>query len=79
MQHLFNQITQPVVCSKCHDEFMAGQTDSASLQDYTKLDAGFSERGLQIWCRRHELNVCHVDFAGHKLEADFRCLEKKRD
>ena len=79
MHHLLNQISEPVVCTKCYDEFSAGQTDSTSLQDYTKLDAGFTDLGLQIWCRRHDLNVCHIDFAGHRLEADFRCLEKKSD
>ncbi len=38
---------------------------------------GFIERGIQIWCQRHQLNICHINFEGHKLESDFRCLEKK--
>ena len=37
-------------------------TDSRTLQDYTKLDVGFTESGLQVWCRRHDTNVVHIDF-----------------
>lgn len=79
VDHLLNQITEPLVCSHCYDEMVAGQTDSASLQTYTQLDVGFTERGVQIWCRRHDLNVCHIDFEGQALEADFRCLLPRKD
>ena len=51
------------------------QTDAGSMRHYSALDVGFTDRGLQVWCRRHQLNVVHVDFAGQALEADFRCLE----
>lgn len=78
MQHLLNSIKQPVVCQKCFDEFSTGQTDAGSLQHYARLDVGFSDRGLQVWCRRHDLNVVHVDFDGNALDADFRCLEKTK-
>ena len=64
------------MCSKCEEEFLAGITDSRTLQDYTKLDVGFTESGLQVWCRRHDTNVVHIDFEGRKLKADFRCLER---
>jgi hypothetical protein len=47
------------------------------LQDYTKLDVGFTNTGIQVWCRRHDANVVHVDFEGRELRADFRCLEPK--
>ena len=77
LDYLLNKIKKPVVCVKCSDEFQSGKTDHYSLQDYLKIDAGFTERGLQIWCQRHQVNVCHIDFKGHKLETDFRCLEKK--
>ena len=74
---LQNQITQHVVCAKCEEEFLNGLTDSSSLQDYTKLDVGFTNTGIQVWCRRHDANVVHVDFEGRELRADFRCLEPK--
>ena len=77
MKHLLNQIKETIVCVKCSDEFMTGSTDANSLQDYSKIDAGFTERGLQLWCQRHQVNICHIDFEGKKLDIDFRCLEKK--
>ena len=56
---------------------MGGSTDAKSLQDYSKIDAGFTDRGIQLWCQRHQVNICHIDFEGKKLDTDFRCLEKK--
>ena len=78
LSHLFNQINEPIVCVKCSDEFTSGQTDSKSLQEYSKFDVGFTNRGFQIWCRRHNVNVCHFKFGDKQPEADFRCLEKRK-
>ena len=77
LEHLLNRITQSVVCSQCAEEFASGQTDSKSLQDYSVLDVGFTDRGFQVWCRRHDVNVVHIDFAENRLEADFRSLIPK--
>jgi len=77
MQHLFHSITHPVVCAICAEEMAQGLADAASLQDYSRLDVGFTDRGLQVWCRRHQANVVHLDFEGRTPEADFRRLEKK--
>ena len=74
---LLNSISHQIVCSKCEAEFLAGQTDSASLQSYSQLDVGFTDIGLQVWCLRHDGNVAHIDFEGNILQTDFRCLEKK--
>ena len=77
LDYLFNQIKEPIVCVKCSDELAQGLTDAKSIQDYSRIDVGFTDRGLQIWCQRHQLNICHINFEGKMLEADFRCLEKK--
>ncbi|MEL0071646.1 MAG: hypothetical protein VW981_02090 [Rhodobiaceae bacterium] len=74
LEALSLSITGYIACSKCADE--VGQSDPpASLQDYARLDAGFTDYGLQIWCRRHQVNVVHIDFQGNRLPADFRRLE----
>ena len=78
LHYLLNQIKEPIVCVKCADEFSKGSTDYKSLQSYSNLDVGYTDRGLQIWCRRHEVNVCHFKFSNKPPEADFRCLEKKK-
>lgn len=77
MDHLLNKIKEPLVCSQCFDEMSKGLTDKASLQDYALFDVGFTDMGIQVWCRRHDLNVVHIDFDGMTPEADFRCLHKK--
>ena len=75
LEVLQNGIEQNIICSKCETEFLLGSTDSRSLQDYSRLDIGFTSIGVQVWCRRHDANVVHIDFEGHKPTADFRCIE----
>ena len=75
LEVLQNGIEQNIICSKCETEFLVGSTDSRSLQDYSRLDIGFTNIGVQVWCRRHDANVVHIDFAGQKPTADFRCIE----
>ncbi|HSG88340.1 MAG TPA: hypothetical protein VLA56_03955 [Pseudomonadales bacterium] len=70
-------ITQPVVCVKCEAEVAAGRAGAMSLREYTALDVGFTARGFQVWCRRHDQNVVHIDFDGSRPQADFRCFEPK--
>jgi len=31
---------------------------------------GWTRWGLQMWCPVHDANVCHVNFEGHKHDAD---------
>lgn len=77
MEHLLNHIKEPVVCAQCLDEFSQGLSDAPSLRHYLRMDVGFTDKGLQIWCQRHEANICAIDFAGHSLDADFRSLLPK--
>ncbi len=76
LDYLLYNINKPIVCVKCADEFSNSSTDYKSLQSYSNLDVGYTDLGLQIWCRRHEVNVCHLKFGDKQPEADFRCLEK---
>jgi hypothetical protein len=76
LSRLFHRIERPVVCGRCADEVAEGQAGAVSMQDYARLDVGFSRVGLQVWCRRHHVNVLHLDFQGHRLPADFRCIER---
>lgn len=77
MDHLLNHIKEPVVCARCLDEFAKGRSDAASLRDFIRVDVGFTTEGLQVWCQRHDQNICVIDFDGHELEADFRSLVKQ--
>ena len=74
LEALSLSITQYVVCSKCADE-LAHLNPPQSLQDYAAMDVGFTEYGVQVWCRRHKANIVHIDFQRAKIPADFRRLE----
>ena len=76
LAHLLLNIEQPIVCSRCADEVAEGAAGPVSMADYMRLDVGFSSLGLQVWCRRHDANVVHIDFRGHELPTDFRCLKR---
>jgi len=77
LSHLLRSIDEPLVCSKCADEVARGVAGAVSMRDYGRLEAGFTETGMQVWCMRHDVNVVHVDFGGAKPQADFRCLERR--
>ena len=84
MEHLLNHIKEPIICAACLDEFGKGLSDAANLRDYVRIDVGFTDEGLQIWCQRHDRNICVIDFANMDLTtmrpvADFRSLIKKTD
>jgi len=53
-------------CSLCLQELPDGQ----SPQQFSRLDVGWTPHGLQVWCRRHGVNVLHVDFEGAQHPAD---------
>ena len=40
-------------CAKCMDE----KPDDMSPREYGSVEVGFTNRGLQVWCKRHEMNV----------------------
>ena len=77
MEHLLNQIKEPIICAACMDEFSKGLSDAASLRDFMRMDIGFTTRGLQVWCQRHDRNIVEINFDGQMPEADFRSLIPK--
>lgn len=60
------QITAYMHCALCSAELLAG----VSAQQFRQLDVGWTEKGFQVWCTRHHVNVMHVDFQGAKHPAD---------
>lgn len=61
-------------CAMCASEFKAGQLDGSledmSPADYQRLQVGWTTIGLQIICHRHNANIAHIDFEGHKHPAN---------
>ncbi len=75
LENLKYNIQHKIVCVKCENEELNIHSDN--LLENINIEVGFTEIGLQIWCKKHNVNICHIDFNGNKLEADFRCLEMK--
>ncbi len=60
-----NDIQRFLHCAKCGDE----RPDDVSPCDYQQIEVGWTEKGLQVWCRRHEMNIIHIDFEGYRHPA----------
>jgi hypothetical protein len=53
-------------CGLCLKELPAG----TSPKEYASLECGWTILGFQVWCKRHQANVVHVDFEGVKHPAN---------
>lgn len=53
-------------CRLCMESLPKGM----SPQQWCDNEVGYTELGLQVWCKRHQVNVIHVDFEGHKFPAN---------
>lgn len=60
------EVLQYCHCSVCLQEMPAGE----SPKTWARLSVGWTERGLQVWCARHECNVMNIDFEGQKHPAN---------
>lgn len=39
---------------------------NTSPADWSRLEVGWTTKGIQVWCQRHNQNVAHIDFQGVK-------------
>jgi hypothetical protein len=60
-----NEIKMFFHCRQCLKE----KPHDVSPRDWAQLEAGWTEIGFQVWCKRHEINIIHVDFEGAKHPA----------
>jgi len=78
-----NKIGSFMHCGLCVDEYMAKrqkedpEINGQSPGDYQRVEVGWTKLGIQIWCRRHDCNVAHIDFEGKKHPANLtRSVDK---
>lgn len=55
-----NEIKQFFHCANCMKDLPSGK----SPREWAQLEAGFTELGVQVWCKRCECNIVHIDFQG---------------
>lgn len=53
-----NQVIMFFQCAMCLRE----KPEGVSPGEYSQLSVGLTRHGLQVWCRRHDANVIHIDF-----------------
>lgn len=64
------EITTFFHCGMCLSEFKEGKAPGESPESYARISAGFTPKGLQLWCVRHDVNMANIDFEGHKHPAN---------
>jgi hypothetical protein len=60
-----NQIGMFFHCKQCIEE----KPPELSPREWVRIEAGWTKKGLQVWCVRHELNIIHIDFMGQKVRS----------
>ena len=61
-----NRISTFLHCKQCVEEIPEG----IAPRDWARLEIGWTPKGLQVWCTRHECNVVALDFLGQKVGLD---------
>lgn len=61
-----NEIKMFMHCGLCLEE----RPPNLSPREWASLEVGWTVLGLQVWCKRHECNVIHIDFEGQKHPAN---------
>lgn len=59
-----NEITMFWHCKKCLAELPHG----LSPREWTRPEVGWTKKGIQAWCVRHDCNICHIDLRGQKVD-----------
>ena len=60
------EIEAYIHCAKCLNELPVG----TSPREWAQHEVGWTRAGLQVWCRRHECNVMHIDFQSQRHPAN---------
>lgn len=71
------QIEQFLHCGLCIKELPEG----VSPKEYQSVQVGWTKQGLQVWCKRHDCNVVHIDFQGacHPANTTRKATERDRN
>lgn len=65
-----NEIVAFLHCKRCLDEMPDWAPDGTSPREWAQIEVGWTKLGIQVWCRRHEANILHVDFEGRQHPAN---------
>lgn len=71
-----NEIVMFFHCQNC----LRDKPNDMSPGDWARMEVGFTSIGLQVFCRRCQANILHVDFEGVRHPANLTAhLEKSEE
>jgi len=65
MRNKENQIKGYMHCAECMKELRRGDgiPDGITAQEYQSIEVGLTDIGVQVWCKRHDMEVAHIPMA----------------
>lgn len=64
-----NEITTFFHCRKCVGASDARDIITGTHEGYQQdIEVGWTRLGFQVWCRRHNSNIVHINFLGQKVD-----------
>ena len=69
-----NEIEMYLHCKQCLTQKPLG----VSMAEWGTYDVGWTRLGIQVWCKKHNSNILHMDFQGQKHPAITYCKPIKR-
>lgn len=63
MEKAANDILLYMHCKQCLEEKPA----NISPKNWASISVGWTKKGIQVWCIRHERNIINLDFKGQKV------------
>lgn len=73
-ERVHNRIVGSFMCGLCYDTYCEhhDRVRNRDFLTYQKIQVGTTEEGLQVWCLRHGVNICLVDFEGESHPANWK-------
>lgn len=69
-----NEILTYAHCARCMGELPKGM----SPKEYSMVQIGFTTRGIQIWCNRHDMQVAHIPIKGLPVPKCTCCAKEEK-
>ena len=69
------KILQYLHCRKCITQKPLG----VSMSEWGGYDIGWTKLGLQVWCKKHNCNMMHIDFQGQQHPANLTTKKDKNE
>lgn len=70
-----NNIKAFLHCKTCIENKPKG----ISPADYQSIECGWTDIGIQVWCKRCQLNIIHIDFEGQRHPANLDAIPHESD